>query len=594
MAFPPVLQLSALDGSNGFQHIGEAALDRNGRSIGGAGDVNGDGFADLISGSPGADANGVDSGAAYVIFGSASGFASEIALSSLDGSNGFKISGEAADDRAGRSVAGAGDVNGDGFADVIVGAYGADPNGALSGASYVLFGKASGFAANVQHSDLDGANGFKLNGDLAGDKTGYGIAAAGDVNGDGFDDVVVGALDGASRPGAAFVVFGKASGFGASVELSALDGSDGFRLSGVATADYTGSAVAGAGDVNGDGFADFMIGACGCDSGGDRSGSTYVVFGVKPTDAVLRSGTGAGNRINGGLGSDSLKGLGGNDTLIGWEAGDQMSGGAGNDTLAGGTGNDTLIGGAGADAFEGGDGRDRVSYAGSAAVLVDLDAPGDNTGDAAGDTFASIEEVMGSNGNDILRGADAGSDRLFGGNGDDSLAGRGGDDLLSGGEGGDTLDGGDGDDTLQGVGGADSLLGGAGDDKLQGGNGNDTLIGGAGRDTLTGGADADTFVFLAATDSGPAASTRDAITDFVEGEDLIDFSAIDADGDAGDGDDAFTFIAGTFTGAGAELRAFQTAGGHTVVAADVDGDRAADFQVVARGLHNLDAGDFVL
>ena len=90
------------------------------------------------------------------MFGQASGFAANIDLSSLDGTTGFKLSGAAAGDHSGFSVASAGDVNGDGFADLIVGAGSADPNGSASGASYVVFGKASGFAANVDLSSLDG------------------------------------------------------------------------------------------------------------------------------------------------------------------------------------------------------------------------------------------------------------------------------------------------------------------------------------------------------------------------------------------------------------------------------------------------------
>ena len=89
--------------------------------------------------------------------------------SSLDGSNGFKLSGVAVNDETGFSVASAGDVNGDGFADLIVGAHCADPNGTNSGASYVVFGKASGFAANLDLSSLDGSNGFRLSGVAADD-----------------------------------------------------------------------------------------------------------------------------------------------------------------------------------------------------------------------------------------------------------------------------------------------------------------------------------------------------------------------------------------------------------------------------------------
>ena len=99
-------------------------------------------------------------------------FPANIDLSTLDGSTGFKLSGAAAGDYSGCSVASAGDVNGDGFADLIVGASGADPNGSYSGASYVVFGKASGFAANIDLSRSTAATGFKLSGAAAGDYSG--------------------------------------------------------------------------------------------------------------------------------------------------------------------------------------------------------------------------------------------------------------------------------------------------------------------------------------------------------------------------------------------------------------------------------------
>ena len=118
-------------------------------------------FADLIVGAPYADAHGRSSGASYVVFGKASGFAANLDLSSLDGSNGFQLSGVGKYDLSGCSVASAGDVNGDGFADLIVGAPMPIRRRYLeSGASYVVFGKASGFAANLDLSSLDGSNGF--------------------------------------------------------------------------------------------------------------------------------------------------------------------------------------------------------------------------------------------------------------------------------------------------------------------------------------------------------------------------------------------------------------------------------------------------
>src|SRR5262245_49998439 len=121
--FPSTIDLSALDGTTGFRLVGTSTASK-GVS---AGDFNGDGYADIIVGSPTSAPS--NTGAGYVFFGAASGFASIINLSSLDGSNGFKLSGAATFNGAGRSVDSAGDFNGDGFDDVIIGANGADLNG---------------------------------------------------------------------------------------------------------------------------------------------------------------------------------------------------------------------------------------------------------------------------------------------------------------------------------------------------------------------------------------------------------------------------------------------------------------------------------
>ena len=89
---------------------------------------------------------------------------SVIQLSALNGSNGFRLDGAAADDYSGNSVSSAGDVNGDRFDDLIIGANFADPNGSNSGSSYVVFGKTSGFSASLNLSTLNGKNGFRLDG----------------------------------------------------------------------------------------------------------------------------------------------------------------------------------------------------------------------------------------------------------------------------------------------------------------------------------------------------------------------------------------------------------------------------------------------
>ena len=141
--FPANINLANLNGTTGFKLSGVAEGDASGISVSEAGDINGDGIADLIIGALCADPNGTDSGASYVVFGkdtaTAGDFPANLELSSLDGTTGFKLSGVAAGDYSGRSVSAAGDINGDGIADLLIGAASADPN--YSGASYVVFGK---------------------------------------------------------------------------------------------------------------------------------------------------------------------------------------------------------------------------------------------------------------------------------------------------------------------------------------------------------------------------------------------------------------------------------------------------------------------
>ncbi len=280
--FPSAIALSSLDGANGFRLAGVAVNDRTGGSVSSAGDVNGDGFDDIIIGAPLADTNGTYSGASYVVFGRAGGFTPNLDLSSLNGTNGFRLEGAIADDISGWSVSSAGDVNHDGFDDMIVGAQASDRNGSESGAAYVVFGKAGGFASSLNLSSLNGSNGFRLDGVAASDHSGFSVSSAGDVNGDGIDDLIVGAPDAdqnGSRSGSSYVVFGKADGFASSLNLSSLNGTNGFRLDGAAAGDNSGFSVSSAGDVNGDGFEDLIVGVPDANPNGSGSGSSYVVFG---------------------------------------------------------------------------------------------------------------------------------------------------------------------------------------------------------------------------------------------------------------------------------------------------------------------------
>ena len=279
------IELSELDGSDGFRLNGESTDDYSGFSVS-AGDVNGDGYDDVIIGAAWADPNGRDSGAIYVVFGKEGRFDATIELSDIvasDGSDGFRINGESARDQSGYSVSSAGDFNGDGYDDVIIGARYADPNGDESGASYVVFGNDDAFAATMNLSELDGSDGFRINGESARDQSGYSVSSAGDFNGDGYDDVIIGARyadPNGYDSGATYVVFGKESGFSRVIELSELDGSDGFRIDGENTGDQSGRSVSSAGDINNDGYDDIIIGAAGADSkDGIEIGASYIIYG---------------------------------------------------------------------------------------------------------------------------------------------------------------------------------------------------------------------------------------------------------------------------------------------------------------------------
>ena len=159
-----------------------------------AGDINNDGYDDIIIGALDADPNGDWSGESYVVFGKATGYSASLELSSLNGTNGFVINGIDGGDSSGGSVSSAGDINNDGYDDIIIGADGADPNGDWSGESYVVFGKASGtYSASLELSSLNGTNGFVINGIDAHDYSGRSVSSAGDINNDGYDDIIIGA-----------------------------------------------------------------------------------------------------------------------------------------------------------------------------------------------------------------------------------------------------------------------------------------------------------------------------------------------------------------------------------------------------------------
>ncbi|MBL28017.1 MAG: hypothetical protein CMM50_10775, partial [Rhodospirillaceae bacterium] len=203
-----------------------------------------------------------------------SGEAVVVDLAGLDGTDGVLLGGTSSYDYIGSAVGGVTDVNGDGFADMIIGAPGDDSTASDAGRTYVVFGSATGFGSNVDLGTLSGGNGFTALGAAAGDESGFSVSGIGDVNDDGIQDLIVGAPYGAE----AYVLFGTTSGFASSIDLSALSGADGFTITGFDPIDESGFSVSGGGDINGDGLADFVVGAPYV-RGADYGGHSYVVFG---------------------------------------------------------------------------------------------------------------------------------------------------------------------------------------------------------------------------------------------------------------------------------------------------------------------------
>ncbi|AFY82378.1 putative Ig domain-containing protein [Oscillatoria acuminata] len=348
------IDLLDLDGTNGFTIFGREAGDLSGRSPRVAGDVNGNGYNDIIIGAPQADDDDTEAvGETYLVYGGPD-FDTNLDVRDLDGTNGVIISGINEGDLSGRSVGNAGDVNGDGFDDIIIGAQGANDE---AGESYVIFGGPN-LPATIDLETLDGTNGFTIAGVEPGGLAGRSVSNAGDINGDGYDDLIINAseapgLNGEDEAGQSYVLFGGPT-FGASLNLDNLDGTNGFTLYGITANDRTGRSVS-AGDVNGDGFEDILVGAPEGDGPeGERvnAGETYLVYGGDFTGDVTQLGGTGNDLLTGTAQADVLIGGQGDDTLIGNGGPDVLYGGAGNDVLAisdsdfrridGGSADDTL------------------------------------------------------------------------------------------------------------------------------------------------------------------------------------------------------------------------------------------------------------
>jgi len=457
------VDLSELNGTNGFALLG-VGDERDqfdfslmiGHSVSGAGDVNGDGADDLIIASNFSvfDGGAFESSlfnAGYVVFGgSGVGNTGELPLSELNGDNGFVLIGSTTD-----SVSGAGDVNGDGVDDLLIGSFSTDFEDLTNvGTSHVVFGGSNlGSSGILELFDLNGSNGFTLNASSNSADFGRSVSNAGDVNADGVDDIVIGADN------TSYVVFGMQSPVDSGPGSGGPTQCNGLTI----TVNLNNGDTPTGGD-------DVILGTPGAD----------IINALAGNDTIC--GEGGNDILNAGSGDDWVSGGAGNDVIRGGRGDDQLLGQAGDDSIIGSIGDDTIEGGGGQDQISGGAGRDIIFTGAGATVGSGVFVSGGSGADM----------IFGGPDADDIRG-DNGADVINGNNGNDMINGGSGNDLIRGGGGADDIGGGAGNDEIQGDAGNDVLRGGGGVDRVLGGNGNDSLSGGAlSGDVCDGGSGTDT------------------------------------------------------------------------------------------------------
>ncbi|MEM9386710.1 MAG: hypothetical protein AAGA68_16745 [Pseudomonadota bacterium] len=348
--FPPFLSVDALrpaaggDGSRGFVIIDPSEGGNQRSVIASAGDVNADGIDDVIIGNRRGEDGDIAPGVAYVLYGRSDGFPAEIDLASLsaegggDGSTGFELVGVEDLASTGTAVSGVGDMNGDGIDDFVVGASDESVEGSSRGVAYVVYGRAEGFPIRFELGTLradnggDGSEGLVIEGTNDLDRAGSRVGPAGDINGDGLQDLIID-ITGFLSPGPTAVVFGRRN-LPARLPLRSLNGANGFTVREGNLID--GVTVVKGGDINGDSLDDLIVGEPFAYVGNLRRGSAYVLFGkVEPFEPAFsitfltgeRGGDGsegyrlAGNGYNelagSGIGAADVNGDGLQDVIVG-------------------------------------------------------------------------------------------------------------------------------------------------------------------------------------------------------------------------------------------------------------------------------------
>jgi hypothetical protein len=335
--------VSEIDDTNGFTVPGLIEFGRAGQNATILGDVNGDGIDDFVISEAG---DGQDVSRLYVVFGTDQGFALEFDLTSLNGTNGFRFDGADINDLTGEAVNGAGDINNDGLVDILIGAPQAfNETNNTFGRAYIVFGGQQ-FPSLITAADLNGTIGFQIVTEPEAHRLGTTVSLMGDVNGDGIDDVWIASpesdFDTIPQAGRVYVIFGRQSldnnnpVFEPVIDLSNLSATDGMIFHGAAN-ELAGITLSPTGDINGDGFADVVIGAPGASPmGNEFAGRVYIVFGnlnplpplpgdpavifdlttLDGTNGFLINGLNIADNLAGGNGGGDINGDGRSDAVI--------------------------------------------------------------------------------------------------------------------------------------------------------------------------------------------------------------------------------------------------------------------------------------
>ena len=274
----------------GSVFYGTNQYDYSGSSIATAGDVNHDGLADFLIGVAESDINGTDSGMVYLIYGQNDDFDLEINLSDIQSGTrpGAYFSGISQHDQLGISVSSAGDVNGDGYADILLGANQAQAGEIVEGGqTYLIYGRQPLISGEVALAQLQTSslNYAVFNGAQAGEKSGTSVSSAGDVNGDGYADILIGSpgydVNSYYRQGRTFLVYGVSNMYRGQYDLSTIDDGmlPGAIMVGESYYDQIGFSVASAGDINGDGLSDILVGTHRYEFKNNTIGKAYILYG---------------------------------------------------------------------------------------------------------------------------------------------------------------------------------------------------------------------------------------------------------------------------------------------------------------------------